>query len=91
MQRLPIRSITLHAIGAMLVTVGIAICALVIVLLSLEAQPIDITVWAAMRALCAYCVFLAVLATIALVGAGGVMVTHLLISGALSARKRGVR
>lgn len=64
MHHLSIRSITLHAIAVVVVTLGLATAACVILLLTLQAQPADIVVGAALRALWAYLLFVAAVASV---------------------------
>lgn len=75
MHQLPIRSIALHAVAVIVVTMGLATAACVILLLTLQAQPADIVVGAAFRALWSYLLFIAAIAaalTLALLGAAAV-------------------
>lgn len=89
MQRIPIRSITIHALAVVAVTIGLALAAVTIMLLTVEAQPIDVAVFAGLRALWSYILLLGALAGCALVGVVGAMAVHGLAGTAR--RRHGVR
>lgn len=89
MSTLPIRSITLHALAVVAVTIGLALAAVTILLLTVEAQPIDVAVFAGLRALWSYILLLGALLGCALVGAAGAFAVHGIAGTAR--RRHGVR
>jgi hypothetical protein len=89
MQRIPIRSITLHALAVVAVTIGLALAAVTIMLLTVEAQPIDVAVFAGLRALWSYILLLGALLGCGLIGAAGALAVQGLASTAR--RRHGVR
>lgn len=92
MQRVPIQSITLHAVGAALAVVGVAIASLAIVQLTLHGQDIETAVHAALRVLLAYGVLLVAIGLLALAAIGVAAIVSMLIDAALMRRRpRGVR
>lgn len=92
MQRVPIQSITLHAVGAALAVVGVAIASLAVLQLTLHGQDIETAVYVALRVLLAYGLLLVALAACALVFVGVAAVVGMLIDAALMRRRpRGVR
>lgn len=92
MQRIPIQSITLHAVGAALAVVGVAIAALAVVQLTLHGQDIETAVYVALRVLLAYGVLLVAIGLLALAAIGVAAIVSMLIDAALMRRRpRGVR
>lgn len=92
MQRVPIQSVTLHAVGAALAVVGVAIASLAIVQLTLHGQDIETAVYAALRVLLAYGVLLVAIGLLALAAIGVAAIVSMLIDAALMRRRpRGVR
>lgn len=89
MHHIPIRSITLHALAVVAVTIGLALAAVTIMLLTIESQPIDVTVFAGLRALWSYILLLGALAGCGLIGVAGAMAVHGLAGTAR--RRHGVR
>lgn len=92
MQRVPIQSVTLHAVGAALAVVGVAIASLAVLQLTLHGQDIETAVYAALRVLLAYGVLLVAIGLLALAAIGVAAIVSMLIDAALMRRRpRGVR
>lgn len=89
MQHIPIRSITLHALAVVAVTIGLALAAVTILLLTVEAQPIDVAVFAGLRALWSYILLIGALLGCGLIGVAGALAVHGLAGTAH--RRHGVR
>lgn len=92
MQRVPIQSVTLHAVGAALAVVGVAIASLAVLQLTLHGQDIETAVYVALRVLLAYGVLLVAIGLLALAAIGVAAIVSMLIDAALMRRRpRGVR
>lgn len=71
-----VRSLAFHAVVVIVITIGLALAAVTIMLLTVEAQPIDVAVFAGLRALWSYILLLGALLGCGLIGAAGALAVH---------------